>query len=95
MSKGTNKCYFVYCIQLSQIPYCSSYQAKGTVTVSVDANFGLCRKKAAGASVRGPLSGQGMFLDQGRVDEFVSTYSCKKTGGVQVTKGCCMLPFIR
>jgi len=41
------------------------------VTLSIDANFGLCRKKNAGTSVREPLSGNSMFSDQGEVNDYV------------------------
>jgi len=41
------------------------------LTLSIDANFGLCRKKNAGTSVREPLSGNSMFGDQGKVNDYV------------------------
>lgn len=41
------------------------------LTLSIDANFGLCRKKNAGTSVRDPLSGTSMFCEQEMVDEFI------------------------
>ena len=40
----------------------------GTLTISLDGNFGLCRKKAAGTSVHGPLHQEGtacMFWSHG------------------------------
>lgn len=49
-------------------------QERGTVTLSIDANFGLCRKKAAGSSVHKPLSRTTMFCDQADVDDFVAKY---------------------
>ena len=42
--------------------------------MSMDAFFGLCRKKSAGVSVRPPLFSHTFFEDQGRVNEFVTTY---------------------
>lgn len=42
--------------------------------MSIDALFGLCRKKSAGVSVRPPLFSNTFFEDQGRVDEFVTKY---------------------
>ena len=41
------------------------------LTLSIAANFGLCRKKNAGTSVRDPLSGTSMFCEQEMVDEFI------------------------
>ena len=41
---------------------------------SLDALFGLCRKKAAGSSIRPPLFGTLDFDDQEVVDEFVLKY---------------------
>ena len=43
---------------------CICYQEQGMLTLSIDANFGLCRKKTAGTSVHDPLSKTTMFLDQ-------------------------------
>jgi len=45
-----------------------------TIFLFIDGNFGLCRKKAAGSSVRPPLHEQTMFVDQDKVDEYVSGY---------------------
>jgi len=45
------------------------------VTLSIDGNFGPCRKKAAGTSVHDPLTGHLMFCDQAEVDEFVGSYN--------------------
>ena len=42
--------------------------------MSIDALFGLCRKKSAGSSVRDPLQ-QGTFFEcQSDVDAFVAKY---------------------
>ena len=42
--------------------------------MSMDALFGLCRKKSAGVSVRPPLFSRTFFEDQERVDEFITNY---------------------
>ena len=47
-------------------------QENGSLIVSVDAIFGLCRKKTASKSVRGPLSGTTVFEAQEVVNSFVS-----------------------
>ncbi len=49
-------------------------QEQGIITLSIDANFGLCRKKADGCSVHEPLSGTTMFCDQYDVNNFVANY---------------------
>ena len=43
---------------------------------SLDALFGLPRKKSAGESFRSPLHGDLFFCDQTEVDEFVINASC-------------------
>lgn len=43
--------------------------------MAIDGHFGLCRKKAAGKSVRPPLHNGVYFEDQTAVDAFVSGYS--------------------
>ena len=53
------------------------FQGIGSVIVSMDAIFGLPRKKSAGSSVRGPLHGHIYFHDQAVVDEFVEHSSFK------------------
>ena len=50
-------------------------QDNGTLVVSMDAIFGLCRKKSAGKSVYGPLSGTTVFENQTEVDLFVNSQS--------------------
>ncbi len=42
---------------------------------SMDALFGLCRKKSAGTSVQPPLNGTLMFASQCEVDDFVAKYN--------------------
>lgn len=46
----------------------------GAVFFSIDGNFGLCRKKAAGNSVRPPLHEKAVFFDQESVDKYVASY---------------------
>lgn len=48
--------------------------------LSVDANFGLCRKKAAGRSVREPLHKGTYFLPQSVIDDYVKSYG--STGAI-------------
>ena len=49
-------------------------QERGTITLSIDANFGLCRKKASGSGVHEPLSGTTVFCNQHNVDSFIANY---------------------
>ena len=56
----------------------------GPMTISLDGNFGLCHKKAAGASAHGPLSGESMFLNQSQVDTFVANYTCTTAAKVSI-----------
>ena len=44
------------------------------MTLSIDANFGLCPKRAAGKGVHPPLSGTNMFFSEEEVDIYVSRY---------------------
>lgn len=46
----------------------------GIVTISIDANFGLCRKRAAGSSVHPPIAATKLFFDQDEVDQYVMQY---------------------
>ena len=55
-------------------------QSGGTVVECMNALFVLCRKKAAGRSVRKPLNGSLMFCDQAVVDSFVASYQKRRTG---------------
>ena len=55
----------------------------GTVTLSMDANFGLCRRKAAGKSVHPPLSGSEFFFEQSEVDSYVTHYQCQSDSGTR------------
>ena len=50
-------------------------QQDGKVYYSIDGNFGLCWKRSAGSSVRAPLHGQTMFIDQEKIDKYVQATS--------------------
>jgi len=50
----------------------------GIITISLDALFGLCCKKAAGSSVHGPLNAGTVFDDQSQVNTFIDNYRPKK-----------------
>jgi len=50
--------------------------------LSIDGNFGLCRKKAAGKSVKSPSTC--FFLDQSCVDLYVEEYSGESSLGNDV-----------
>lgn len=52
--------------------------------MSIDALFGLCRKKAAGISVRDPLQQGTFFEDQSDVDTFVSEYPMLSSPEIRV-----------
>ena len=53
--------------------------------MSIDANFGLCRKKSAGTSVHEPLSGTTMFYNQNDVNQFISNYGSTNLGPSSVS----------
>ncbi|XP_064400958.1 uncharacterized protein LOC135347050 isoform X2 [Halichondria panicea] len=57
----------------------------GIVHISYDAMFGLCRKKAAGVSIRNPHHQGRYFVDQKEVDNFMNSYSSTKKAS---KKGC-------
>ena len=57
---------------------------KSTRILSIDGNFGLCRKKAAGQSVRPPLHNGIFFEPQEQVDSFVQAYKMPKSTGKKV-----------
>lgn len=52
--------------------------------MSLDAIFGLCRKKSSGVSVRPPLNQGKFFEDQQTVDNFVAAYPSQSNVPVQV-----------
>ena len=54
--------------------------------MSIDANFGLCRKNTAGTSIHEPLSATTMFLNQAEVDRFVNDYKGAKSETPSVHK---------
>lgn len=51
-----------------------NYQGEHPVTFSIDGNFGLCRKKAAGTSAQQTHTDKSFFVDQNSVDSFVCQY---------------------
>ena len=73
-------------ITFTLIQHINLVQNDGTITIAIDALFGLCRKKAAGASVRNPLSNSRMFESQSEVNAFVDGYSYAKTTSPKVHK---------
>ena len=66
---------FAYCL----------FQGSGKVIVSMDAIFGLPRKKAAGESVRQPLHGHLFFDEQSQVDKYVSNATKVRSSTSKVT----------
>ena len=66
-------------------------QESGTVVFSMDALFGLPRKKSAGKSFREAIHGHYFFKQQHEVDEYVSTAPTKKRKDLKVIKqhDCC------
>ena len=67
----------MYSYSHERTKFACSY-SRGPAIISMDALFGLPRKKSAGTSVRSPLFGRTMFMDQNTVDEFVAAESIKK-----------------
>lgn len=65
-------------ILLHAIQISIDMQGKGKVIYSMDALFGLPRKKSAGQSYRDPVNGHLLFYNQATVDEYVSTYQTSK-----------------
>ena len=59
-------------------------QGPGQVIVSMDALFGLPRKKAAGKSIRSSVHGHYFFEDQELVDEYVESAPKIKTTSSKV-----------
>ena len=60
------------------------FQNSGTAVFSMDALFGLPRKKSAGSSYRGALHGDLFFGSQAEVDEHVASYKNQKIDNVSV-----------
>ena len=53
-------------------------QGKGsTLTIAIDANFGLCRKRSSGRSAYDPKAENMMFMNQKGVDNYIKDYSPK------------------
>ena len=50
------------------------FQVEGTIIQSMDACFGLSRKKAKGCSLGSSRHGNLLFADQDDVDNFVDNY---------------------
>ena len=69
----------------SWISVCTIYlyllclKENGTLFESMDALFGLPRKKPAGSSVRDPLHGSRFFYNQDEVDKFVQSQDSSGT----------------
>ena len=47
--------------------------------ISIDALFGCVRKCSAGTSAKAANHGERMFIEQGKVDSFFSSYNKKLT----------------
>jgi len=47
--------------------------------ISIDALFGCVRKCSAGTSAKAANRGETMFIEQGKVDSFLSSYNKKST----------------
>jgi len=58
----------------SLVHLCILQNGKSKRILSIDENFGLCRKKAAGTSVRPPLHEGVFFKPREQVDAFVGSY---------------------
>ncbi len=77
LSDGGGDCVGVGLLRLFTVTsyyFFPTCQENGQIYLSIDGNFGLCRKQAAGASVRGPLCKEGFFMDQKEIDTFVENY---------------------
>ena len=60
------------------------YIQDGKIFYSIDGNFGLCRKRASGSSVRPPLHERTKFCDQECVDQYVGNYGTIKMSANKV-----------
>ena len=79
MPKG----YHIYTLLCDILTLVYMLQDDGTIlTISIDANFGLCRKRSAGRSVSSPRTENAVFVDQASVDSYVQTYSSRSKGGI-------------
>ena len=75
----------------TECPSCST--GTGPLVISMDANFGLVRKKSAGKPAGEPHHDGVFFLPQSEVDDFVEKYddATKKGAGVSTVKITMML----
>lgn len=64
-------------------------QGRGKIIYSMDALFGLPRKKSTGLSYRDPVNGRPLFYNQVTIDEYVSTYRTTKQSSQQDVKVIC------
>jgi len=69
-------------IHCSLVHLCILQNGKSKRILSVNGNFGLCRKKAAGTSVRSPL--HEVFKPQEQVDAFVGSYRMPRSSSNKV-----------
>ncbi len=53
--------------------------------ISIDALFGCVRKCSAGTSAKAPNHGEKMFIEQGKVDSFLSSYNKKSSSKALVS----------
>ena len=63
-----------------------TFQEGCTEIISMDANFGLRRKKTSGMSERPPLNKERFFEDQVQVDKFVQSYKSGSSSSKSVCK---------
>lgn len=64
---------------------CNLFIFKGKYIYSMDAIFGLPRKKSSGTSYREPLHAGIFFEDQSKVDEFVDSYGSVNSTNVRIS----------
>jgi len=83
-----NKCMYV----LYVVSFLQSGRSKKIL--SIDGNFGLCRKKAAGQSVRAPLHEGVFFEPQDQVDAYVKSYRMPKSSSNKVIQACACYVYI-
>ena len=69
-------------------------QESGSLFYSFDALFGLCRKKAAGMSVRPPLHKGVMFESQEEVKAFINGYQVKSKSQTHVHYMCSLTLYV-
>lgn len=69
--------------------FADSFQENGILIESVDACFGLARKKGKGGNTISSRHGDLLFSDQDDVDNFVDNYP--HTGNKSLEQVCCIL----